>query len=141
MRDYMDPVIDAAREKHPDPRTRPLLIWCGTHRQGDNKPEAFLALQGNPRVLEFNKATAAHARARSGEAWNNAGDRVAGGSKHTQDDVFYFDTFGLTDGQPSYDGTHYGQRVNVAKAQVLLNFLERVVISRGVSEALLALHR
>jgi hypothetical protein len=55
------------------------------------------------------------------------------------DDVVYFDTFGLTEGQPSYDGTHYGQRVNVAKAQILLNFLERMVIGRGIEEALRAL--
>ena len=42
-------------------------------------------------------------------------------------EVPVFDTFNLTVGVHSYDGTHYGFGVNMMKAQLFLNFLDETL--------------
>ena len=37
-----------------------------------------------------------------------------------------FDTFSVTDGVMSIDGTHYGFGVNVLKAQLFLNYIQQL---------------
>ncbi|XP_071078780.1 uncharacterized protein [Haliotis cracherodii] len=79
----------------------PLLMWSNIHSPGLTK-SPYHSYQGPQNILEFNKAMT----------------RLF--MKH---DVPVLDTFNLTKGVTSFDGTHYGIGVNLMKAQILLNYI------------------
>lgn len=81
----------------------PLIVWLTTHAHGSLKPIAFLESQGNEKISRFNRDMR--------EFLEPFGVPV-------------FDTFNLTLGVHSYDGTHYGFGVNMMKAQLFMNFLD-----------------
>ena len=81
----------------------PLIVWLTTHAHGSLKPIAYLESQGNKKISRFNSDMR--------ELLEPVGIPV-------------FDTFNLTLGVHSYDGTHYGFGVNMMKAQLFMNFLD-----------------
>ena len=98
----------------------PMVIWMSMHSQLESlKPEQYREDQSNQVVLSFNAEMA-----------RNAADettRLHGALK-------VFDTFNVTSGARSFDGTHHGRAVSVLKAQLLLNLIdESRRPKRGVS--------
>lgn len=81
----------------------PHLIWLSTHSMGPLKPINYHKDQGNPAILSFN---------------NHLSDYC---NLHN---ITLFDTFNMTMGVHSFDGTHFGVGVNTMKVQILLNYLE-----------------
>ena len=88
----------------------PLIVWLTTHAHGNLKPIAFLESQGNEKISRFNSDMR--------EFLEPIGVPV-------------FDTFNLTLGVHSYDGTHYGFGVNMMKAQLFMNFLDETFQKKG----------
>lgn len=89
---------------------RPQVLLHAHHAVGYRKPAHYRATQGNDAVRRFN-AQIQRALARP----------------HFQGDIQTFDSYRLTQGAYSYDGSHYGRAVNLLKAQLLLNHLEEMV--------------
>ena len=81
---------------------RPRLLWLPYTAVGRLKPQQYAVSQGNRNVMAFNAATSATAR--------RCGFDV-------------LDFFEMSRFAHSYDGTHYGQAVNVNKALALLNWI------------------
>ena len=104
INDYVQPIITL---KEQFKSQWPLLVWLTTHAPGSLKPLPFLDAQNAEKVFRFNK------------------DMTEFLELHG---VAVFDTFNLTLGVNSYDGTHYGFGVNMVKAQLLLNFLEENLV-------------
>lgn len=88
----------------------PLIVWLTTHAHGSLKPIAYLESQGNEKISRFNRDMR--------EFLEPVGIPV-------------FDTFNLTLGVHSYDGTHYGFGVNMMKAQLFMNFLDETFQQKG----------
>ena len=84
----------------------PLIIWLTTHAHGSIKPIPYIESQGNDKIIRYNQEMR-----RFLEPF----------------EVPVFDTFNLTRGVHSYDGTHYGFGVNMMKAQLFLNFLDETL--------------
>ena len=108
MAKYVEPMLHL-REKEGGNTTWPQLIWVTVHAHGSLKPLAFRSSQGNDKVAQFNDKMRQYLEPRG---------------------VKVFDTFDLTRGIHSYDGTHYGVGVNMLKAQLLMNFLEETMESK-----------
>lgn len=81
----------------------PHLIWLSTHSMGPLKPINYHRDQGNPAILSFNENLAKYCN---------------------EHNITVFDTFSMTKGVHSFDGTHFGVGVNMMKVQILLNYLE-----------------
>lgn len=81
----------------------PHLIWLSTHSMGPLKPINYHRDQGNPAILLFNNQLSEYCNLHN---------------------VTLFDTFNMTTGVHSFDGTHFGVGVNTMKVQILLNYLE-----------------
>ncbi|XP_067661399.1 uncharacterized protein [Haliotis asinina] len=97
-KEYIYPVIDVIRKEK---ASWPKLIWFATHKFGIMKSPK-MPKQDNSHVITFNK--------RMSEAL---------GKYH----IPIFDTYNLTSGVMSTDGTHFGIGVNSMKVQMLLNYL------------------
>lgn len=97
---YLGPILHLKKQASSQ---WPLIVWLSTHAHGSLKPIRFLESQGNEKISRFNRAMR--------EFLEPIGVPV-------------FDTFNLTLGVHSYDGTHYGFGVNMMKAQLLMNFLD-----------------
>ena len=100
---YLKPILQL---KDRAASQRPLIIWLKPHAQGSLKPIPYIVSQGNDRVIRFNQEMR-----RFLEPFQ----------------VPEFDTFNLTLGVHSYDGTHYGFGVNMMKAQLFMNFLDETL--------------
>lgn len=98
--DYLKPILQL---KEQAASQWPLVVWITTHAHGSLKPISFIKSQGNDKITRFNKDME--------EFLKPLGIPV-------------FDTFNLTLGVHSYDGTHYGFGVNMMKAQLFMNFLD-----------------
>ena len=85
----------------------PLILWLTTHASGSMKPIPYHHSQNNEKVSLFNTKISAFLEPIG---------------------VPIFDTFNLTLGVHSYDGTHYGFGVNMMKAQLLMNFLDQTFL-------------
>ncbi|XP_046574707.1 uncharacterized protein LOC124282730 isoform X1 [Haliotis rubra] len=96
--EYIYPVIDMIRKRK---ASWPKLIWFATHKFGIMKSPK-MPKQENSHVAAFNKRMSA-----------------ALGKYH----IPIFDTYNLTSGVMSMDGTHFGIGVNSMKVQMLLNYL------------------
>lgn len=81
----------------------PHLIWLSTHSMGPLKPINYHRDQGNPAILSFNDNLQKYCN---------------------EHNITVLDTFNMTRGVHSFDGTHFGIGVNMMKVQVLLNYLE-----------------
>ena len=97
---YLKPILQL---KEKERSHWPLIVWLTTHAHGSLKPVQYLPAQSNDVISRFNKDMRAFL------------EPVG---------VPVFDTFYLTLGVHSYDGTHYGIGVNMIKAQLFLNFLD-----------------
>ncbi|XP_067652984.1 uncharacterized protein [Haliotis asinina] len=95
--DYIYPVVDMIRKRK---ASWPKLIWFATHKFGIMK-SPLIPRQENSRVVAFNK--------RMSEAL---------GKYH----IPIFDTYNLTSGVMSMDGTHFGIGVSSMKVQMFLNY-------------------
>lgn len=100
LKDYLKPILQLKEQAESQ---WPLIVWLTTHAHGSIKPIAYLQTQGNDRISRFNTDMRAFLEPIG---------------------VPVFDTFNLTLGVHSYDGTHYGFGVNMIKAQLFMNFLE-----------------
>ncbi|GAQ80802.1 hypothetical protein KFL_000630040 [Klebsormidium nitens] len=92
-------------------------VWIARHAPGRNKPAQFLQTQGTEATLRFNDALQRFFEART---------RAQGRPR-----VPVFETYNLTVEATSFDGSHYGQQVNVEKAQLLLTYLDGVRRQKG----------
>ena len=81
----------------------PHLIWLSTHSMGPLKPINYHRDQGNPAILSFNSRLSEYCNLHN---------------------VTLLDTFNMTMGVHSFDGTHFGVGINTVKVQILLNYLE-----------------
>ncbi|XP_068688714.1 uncharacterized protein [Montipora foliosa] len=81
----------------------PHLIWLSTHSTGPLKPINYHRDQGNLAISSFNENIAKYCN---------------------EHNIAVFDTFNMTTGVHSFDGTHFGVGVNIMKVQILLNYLE-----------------
>ena len=97
---YLKPILQLREQAKSN---WPLIVWLTTHAHGSLKPIPYLQSQGNERISLFNRHMTAF--------FEPIGVPV-------------FDTFNLTLGVHSYDGTHYGFGVNMIKAQLFMNFLD-----------------
>ena len=97
---YLKPLIQL---KEREKSYWPLIVWLPIHAPGSLKPIEFLPSQNQEKIGLFNMAVR--------EYLEPIG-------------VPIFDTFNLTLGVHSYDGTHYGFGVNMVKAQLFFNFLD-----------------
>jgi len=85
--------------------SKPIIIWLNTHAAGPLKPMSFQDTQGNDKILKFNDVM----------------------TKYCEDNaIFVFDSFNLTKGVHSFDGTHYGSSLNNLKVQLLLHGLRKL---------------
>ena len=51
--------------------------------------------------------------------------------KHTTPSIplFVFNTYNMTSGTTSFDGTHFGLGINVMKSKILFNFIEQLTLA------------
>ena len=100
IQSYLEPAVQlVATSKNGWPH----LIWLSTHSMGPLKPINYHRDQGNPAILSFNNSLAKYCE---------------------QHNITVFDSFNMTAGVHSFDGTHFGVGVNTMKVQILLNYLE-----------------
>ncbi|BGO95669.1 hypothetical protein NBRC10512_007365 [Rhodotorula toruloides] len=92
---------------------RPLLLWIGINAPGLNKPPQYLKEQGGDQVLRYNQIIAEEL-----DGMQTSSETAAEGK------MAVLETYGMTDGAKSFDGTHYMWNVNMEKAQLLLNYLD-----------------
>ncbi|XP_046327297.2 uncharacterized protein LOC124111591 [Haliotis rufescens] len=87
-------------------RPWPKILWSASHAPGIMKSPKVLA-QSYDSVKRYNGNMESFLR-----RWK----------------VPIFDTFNMTDGMTSFDGEHYGLGMNIAKANVLLSYLNELKI-------------
>lgn len=76
---------------------KPVLLWHHIHAPGPNKPVQYLAEQGREPVKVYNAAM----------------EKEIARLVRPEAPMAIFDTFGLTDGAYTFDGTHYAYQANV----------------------------
>lgn len=98
LESYLKPIVDLVN------RSRggwPRLVWLTTHSAGPLKP-MYYRHQNNEAIIAYNKIMTSYC---------------------SRYNITVLDTFNMTQGVHSFDGTHYGFGVNMKKAQILLNYL------------------
>lgn len=98
VNNYLKPIMELVRRSR---NGWPHLVWLTTHSAGPLKP-MYYRHQNNPSIVAFNRVLTEYCR------------------RHN---ITVLDTFNMTKGVHSFDGTHYGFGVNMKKAQILLNYL------------------
>lgn len=96
---YLEPIVKLLSKSR---NGWPHLIWLTTHSAGPLKPRSFYQRQGNHAILAYNTKLTDYCR---------------------RFNITVLDTFNMTRGVHSFDGTHYGFGVNMMKAQVVFNYL------------------
>ena len=81
----------------------PFILWISVHAHGSLKDTNYNVPSHNDRIARFNLDMEKYLLAFG---------------------ISVFDTFNLTNGVRSIDGTHFGIGVNMMKAQLLINFLQ-----------------
>ena len=104
LNEYLKPILQLKQQAQ---SYWPVIVWLTTHAHGSLKPVVYQESQGNERIWRFNRNMRAFL------------EPVG---------VPVFDTFNLTLGVHSYDGTHYGFGVNMLKAQLFINFLDKTLL-------------
>ncbi|XP_046361618.2 uncharacterized protein LOC124138793 [Haliotis rufescens] len=95
---YFGPVLREITHRN---ATQPLLLWANIHAPGMFKSPVMKG-QIRSDFVRFNTNMAKF-----------MGDR----------NISVFETFNLTDGMSSFDGTHYGMGINVVKSNILLHYI------------------
>ncbi|XP_046578092.1 uncharacterized protein LOC124285859 [Haliotis rubra] len=98
---YLLPTLTYKRDSK---RSWPKVLWATSHAPGIMKSPKMLA-QSYESVQRYNVNMAPFLK-----TW----------------EIPVFDTFNMTDGMTSFDGEHYGLGMNVAKANVLLSYLDEL---------------
>lgn len=96
----MDPLLNI---KKSNGATWPYIIWLSVHALGSVKDTNYDVPSKNDRVARFNLSMEKYLSAYG---------------------IPVFDTFSLTNGVRSIDGTHFGMGLNMVKAQLFLNFIQ-----------------
>jgi hypothetical protein len=96
------PTLFAAIAQMPKEK-RPLVVFQALHSAGPLKPKKYFETQGNQALKKRNEAYWA--------LCNELGIPV-------------LDSYDMTLGQFSFDGTHFGMTINVLRSQIFLNYLE-----------------
>ena len=100
IENYLEPTLKiASRSTNGWPR----IVWLTAHSAGPLKPLNFNKHQSNAVILSYNRKLTEFCESHG---------------------IAVFDTFNMTLGVHSFDGTHFGFGVNILKAQVLLNHLD-----------------
>ena len=99
--EYLKPIIELKKKSN----SKPELLWLNTHSSGPLKPNQFREIQGNTRIKIFNNKLSEYCK---------------------KNNILVMDTFNFTRGIDSFDGTHYGYKINQLKTQILLNSLTEV---------------
>uniref|UniRef100_A0A0B7A549 Uncharacterized protein n=1 Tax=Arion vulgaris TaxID=1028688 RepID=A0A0B7A549_9EUPU len=102
-------IFETASKSTSIKRLWPRLFWVGTHAPGLLKSSKFKE-QTAESVQNFNKGL--------GEIL-----------KHWK--VPYLETFDLTNGTVSFDGTHYGWGINMLKVNMFLTYVEKVFMEES----------
>ncbi|XP_022800564.1 uncharacterized protein LOC111338354 isoform X2 [Stylophora pistillata] len=100
IQSYLEPAVQLVSTSR---NGWPHLIWLSTHSMGPLKPINYHHDQGNPAILSFNENLLKYCN---------------------HHNITMFDSFNMTMGVHSFDGTHFGVGVNTMKVQILLNYLE-----------------
>ncbi|XP_046578097.1 uncharacterized protein LOC124285862 isoform X2 [Haliotis rubra] len=95
---YFGPVLRELTQRN---STWPMLLWANIHAPGLFK-SPIMKGQGRDDFVRFNT-----------NMEKFMGER----------NITVFNTFNLTDGMSSFDGTHYGMGVNVVKSNILLHYI------------------
>jgi hypothetical protein len=101
MGQYVEPILKIIGD-----RKWPRLLWVTVHAQGYLKPMAYRGSQNNQKIQVYNDEMTKLMEARG---------------------ISVFDVFKMTSGVHSYDGTHYGFGINIAKAQLLFNYIDATI--------------
>nr|XP_012560501.2 uncharacterized protein LOC105846371 [Hydra vulgaris] len=96
---YLDPIVQLIRQAS---NSKPILVWLNSHSAGLLKPLSFQMTQGNEQIQKFNEELYKYC---------------------FQNSIIVFDTFNITKGVHSFDGTHYGSALNQLKVNLLINGL------------------
>ncbi len=99
-KEFLQPIVQLRRAIYNPNST---FIWLNTHSAGPLKPTEFREIQGNKKIQVFNRYMQQYCE---------------------MNGFMVIDTFNLTSGIHSFDGTHYGYEINRLKAQLLLNGLK-----------------
>jgi len=98
---YLQPIVQLRNKRMAF--TNPVFVWLNTHSAGPLKPIPYQNTQGNHKIVRFNTFLREYCRRNS---------------------VLVFDSFNITRGVHSFDGTHYGRAMNLLKVELLLHSLK-----------------
>lgn len=106
---YLITPMDQLAQEYPET----TQVVLSRHSAQANRPEQYEASQGNGIIAKYNK---------------EIGENIAFMNEKRPDlrPIYYYDMYNLTREASSFDGSHYGLRVNLLKAQVAVNFLDRL---------------
>jgi len=93
---YLDPVLKECKNQN---KSKPVFVWLNIVAHGHLKFMSFLARQGNDRIIRFNQDLRNYCKENS---------------------ILVFESFEMTKGVHSFDGTHYGQALNMQRLKKLL---------------------
>jgi len=91
-------------------QSRPVMIWVNTHASGPLKPIEFQEIQGNKQILKYNAHMEEFCRRHS---------------------IPVLDTFNMTFGVHSFDGTHYSRTLNLLKSTYLVRGIEQHLLEQA----------
>ncbi|GAA5993638.1 hypothetical protein JCM10908_000655 [Rhodotorula pacifica] len=91
---------------------RPVKIFLGPHRPGVNQQPQFIPAQGPQRLAPYKEEVVKILA------------NVSESTLPQEGSWRYLDTWRMTEGAASYDGSHYSYQVNMEKAQIMLNLLD-----------------
>ena len=99
-KEMLEPVLELKRSLA---AAWPYILWISTHATGSLHETNYSTPSRDERIACFNRDMETYL---------------------TDFGIPVFDTFSLTSGVRSIDGTHFGKGVNMMKAQLLLNFIK-----------------
>ena len=99
QKQIMEPILEM---KNRSASIWPYILWISIHAHGSLKDAQYSSPSYNDRISAFNENMQNYLDARH---------------------IPVFDTFNLTRGVRSIDGTHFGFGINMMKGQLLLNFI------------------
>ncbi|KAJ7386330.1 hypothetical protein OS493_010744 [Desmophyllum pertusum] len=100
QREIIEPVLEM---KNSSGTIWPYILWISIHAHGSLKDKNYNIPSHNDRIARFNLDMEKYLSAVG---------------------IPMFDTFNLTSGVRSIDGTHFGVGINMMKAQLFMNFLQ-----------------
>lgn len=100
-KDYLEPIMKFLKQKE---YKKPFFIWLGGNANGPLKSVVHYKLQKSERAVNFTNTISNYLRAYNATV---------------------FDNFKITNNVHSFDGTHFGQAVNLLKIRMLIKLLKR----------------